>query len=154
MAASSRKERHDALPTSSFQHLLSEQLFPSSFAVPKPGHFKPGLQFWHGGAVCAVLRPFALFALFCALWCAFVLFCALLRHLCCFTLLRLRSFALLCVFLCPTAFRTTAFGNFRPLAFETIIFESHAGLLSVAGVQSINDNGGPCYESQSFCALS
>ena len=46
------------------------------------------------------------FALFCAL--CFALFCALLRSL---ADLGLRSFALFCVFLRPTAFRTTLFGN-------------------------------------------
>ena len=44
-----------------------------------------------------LLHPFALF---CVL--AFALFCT-----------HLRSFALICVFLCPAAFRTIAFGNFR-----------------------------------------
>ena len=55
--------------------------------VPKPGCFKPG----------ALLRPFALF---CGL--AFALSCA-----------HLRSFANICVFLRPTAFRTTAFGELQ-----------------------------------------
>ena len=45
--------------------------------------------------VCTLLRPFALF-------------CRLA-----FADLRLRSFAYICVFLHPTVFRTTAFGNFR-----------------------------------------
>ena len=52
------------------------------------------LQFLRGSAL---LRPFALF---CGL--AFALFCA-----------QSHSFAHICVFLRPTAFRTTAFGNFR-----------------------------------------
>ena len=41
---------------------------------------------------------------------SFVPFCALLRSV---ANLRFRSFALFCVFLRPTAFRTTAFGNLR-----------------------------------------
>ena len=67
--------------------------------VPKPGRFKPGcLQFLRGSALFALfLRPFALI---CGL--AFVLICA-----------HLRSFAHICVFLSPTVFRTTAFGNCR-----------------------------------------
>ena len=73
--------------------------------VPKPGCYKPGcLQFLRGNA----------------LLCSFAPFCALLRS---FADLRLRSFALICalfalicVFLRPTAFRTTAFGNSRVVA--------------------------------------
>ena len=46
--------------------------------------------------------------------------------LCSFAYLRLRSFALFCVFLCPSAFRTTAFGNFRkPRSWE--FWETHFG---------------------------
>ena len=61
--------------------------------------FKPGcLRFYAEVLFCALLRPFVLFAGFCGL--AFALFCA-----------HLRSCAGICVFLRPTAFRTTAFGN-------------------------------------------
>ena len=64
------------------------------------------------------------FALFCAL--AFALFCALAFALFCglaFALFcdHLRSFALICVFLHPTALRTTALGNCRVLcSLETV----------------------------------
>ena len=69
--------------------------FRPSLRVPKPGCYKPGcLQRLRG---CALLRSFALF---CGL--AFALFCAQLL---------LCSFALNCMFLRPTASRTTAFGN-------------------------------------------
>ena len=62
---------------------------------PKPGCIKPGcLQILHAES------------LFCALLCPF---CANLRS---FAHLRLRSFALICALLRPTAFRTTAFGKF------------------------------------------
>ena len=49
-------------------------------------------------------------ALFCTLLCSFALICGLA-----FAVFRahLRSFALICVFLHPTVFRTTAFGNCR-----------------------------------------
>ena len=80
-------------PSNSLQKILVTQ--GKSLGVPKPGCFKPGcLQFFCGNAL---LRSFAPF-------------CALLRS---FVDLRLRSFAHICVFLRPTAFRTTAFGNFR-----------------------------------------
>ena len=60
--------------------------------VPKPGCFKRGcLQFYAEALLCARLRPFALF-------------CA-----------RKRSSAHICVFLPPTAFRMTTFGNCRTL---------------------------------------
>ena len=51
-----------------------------------------------------VVRNFYAEALFYALWRSFALF---------FSDLRLRSFVLICMFLRPTAFRTTAFGNCR-----------------------------------------
>ena len=47
---------------------------------------------------------------FFALFCAFLLFYVLAFALFC---AHLRSFAFVCMFLCPTAFRTTAVGNFR-----------------------------------------
>ena len=66
-----------------------------SVGVPKPGCFKPGcLQFLRGSALRRSFAPF---------W-------ALLRTCICAPL---RSFVLICVFLRPTAFRTTAFRNFR-----------------------------------------
>ena len=87
----------------------------NDLGVPKPSCFKPGcLQFLCG---CALLRPFAFF---CRL--AFGLFCA-----------HLRSFARICVFLRPTAFRMTAFGNCRitlsqiaELAESQIAVKSHS----------------------------
>ena len=61
----------------------------SAGEVPKPGCFKTGCLQFLGGS--ALLRPFAgSFAPFCGL-----------------------AFALFCAHLCPTAFRTTAFGNCR-----------------------------------------
>ena len=53
-------------------------------------------------------------------FCAEALFCALLRS---FADLRLRAFALFCVFLRTTAFRTTAFGNCRNFS-RIIVSES------------------------------
>ena len=68
-----------------FGRYWNEMLFLASL-----GCFKPGcLQVLLRNALCALLRSFAL------------------------TCARLRSFALICVFLRPTAFRMTAFGNFR-----------------------------------------
>ena len=53
--------------------------------------------------------------------CNVALFCSLLRS---FVDLRLRSFALFYVFLCPAAFRMTAFGNFRPTPRQASVLRS------------------------------
>ena len=58
--------------------------------------------------LCAI---FCAEALFCTLLRPFAPFCALLRSLCTCVCARLRSFALICVFLHPIAFRLTALGN-------------------------------------------
>ena len=66
--------------------------------VPKPGCFNLVVcNFYAETLFCALLRPLALF---CAL--AVALFCA-----------HLFSFAVMCVFLRTTAFRTITFGNSR-----------------------------------------
>ena len=57
------------------------------------------------------------FALFCALLRSSALFCGLAFALFC---ARLRSFARIYVFLRPTAFRTTAFGNCREVVGELL----------------------------------
>ena len=70
---------------------------------------------------CAHLRAFALF---CRL--AFALFCA-----------PLRSFALICMFLRPTAFRATAFGNCRGFGECRDFVRLFAGLLGPATAQNL-----------------
>ena len=98
-------------------------LFPTLLGVPKPGCFEPGcLQFSRGSAL---LRSFASF-------------CALLRSSANF---RLRSFALICVFLHPTAFRTTAFGNCRPFWFSPNTNRSVALAATTLGVQKLTRSG-------------
>ena len=85
------------------------------FGVPKPGCFKPGNQ------CLQFLRGKALLPLFCALLCPFALFCRLAFALVSTTFCgHLRSFAVICVFLRPTAFRTTVFGNCRYLEGEEL----------------------------------
>ena len=88
---------------------LNMDIFPVShgknLGFPKSGCFKSGgLQFLCRSALLRFFAPF------CAPWpwrsfaLAFALLCA-----------DLRSFAFVCVFLRPTAFRTTPFGNSRKI---------------------------------------
>ena len=87
---------------------MSCNLSVNCLEVPKPGCFQPGcLRFLRRSALlrsfvpsCALLRSFALLC-----GPAFALFCA---HLC--------LFALICLFLRPTGFRASAFGNCKTAA--------------------------------------
>ena len=81
---------------------------PDFAALPPPEDLAIFSTFW--GAKLGELPNLVVSNLVLCTFYAEAHFCALLHT---FADLRLRSFALICVFLRPTAFRTTAFGNCR-----------------------------------------